>query len=112
MSDCFRIFLCKDGEHSGTALRKPRTKFFRDPIHGFIEVYPHGRAVIDSPIFQRLRKIRQLSFCYLVYHGAEHSRFGHFLGVMDLVTTLYDSVMLNKEELGMDSVRYDAKEET
>ena len=111
MSDCFRIFLCKDGEHSETALRKPRTKFFRDPIHGFIEVRPHERAVIDSPIFQRLRRIRQLSFCYLVYHGAEHSRFGHSLGVMHLVTTLYDSVMMNTEELGTDSARYDAEDE-
>ena len=90
---------------------KMRTKLFRDPIHGFIEVLPHERAIIDSPVFQRLRKIHQLSFCYLVYHGAEHSRFGHSLGVMHLASMLYQSAMMNTEELGTDSASYDAEDE-
>ena len=92
-------------------LPKTKTKLFRDPIHGFIEVLPHERAIIDSPVFQRLRKIHQLSFCYLVYHGAEHSRFGHSLGVMHLSSELYNSVMLNTEELETDSARYDERDE-
>src|SRR5437867_9804616 len=111
MSDCFRIFLCKDGEHSETALRKPRTKFFRDPIHGFIEVRPHERAVIDSPIFQRLRRIHQLSFGYLVYHGAEHSRFGHSIGVMHVSSWMLESALRNTEELESDSAEYDGYDE-
>jgi HD superfamily phosphohydrolase len=107
---------CKGGFEDSNQLNekttnKSRTKFFRDPIHGFIEVRPHERTIIDSPIFQRLRKIHQLSFCYLVYHGAEHSRFGHSLGVMHLASELYDSVMLNTEELGTDSARYDEHDE-
>ena len=57
---------------------------FRDPVHGYIDVYPHERAIIDTPAFQRLRSIRQLGLTYYVYHGAEHSRFGHSLGVMHL----------------------------
>ena len=55
---------------------------FRDPIHGMIEVSKEEAALIAVPAFQRLRHIRQLGTSYLVYHGAEHTRFGHSLGVM------------------------------
>jgi len=55
-------------------------KYFRDPIHGYIEVSPCALELIDSPFFQRLRRIKQLSFSNYVYHGAEHTRFGHSLG--------------------------------
>ncbi len=57
---------------------------FRDPIHGFIDVYSHEREIIDTREFQRLRRIHQLGLTHYVYHGAEHSRFGHALGVMHL----------------------------
>lgn len=67
--------------------------YFRDPIHGFIEVSDDEIKIINSPPFQRLRNIRQLATTYLVYHGAEHSRFGHSLGVMHLVTRAFDSVV-------------------
>ena len=66
---------------------------FRDPVHGFIEVTDLEKAIIDSPPFQRLRNIRQLANTYLVYHGAEHTRFGHSLGVMHLVTRSFDSII-------------------
>ncbi len=41
--------------------------------------------VISSRFLQRLRYIRQLGPCYLVYPGAEHTRFQHSLGVTWLV---------------------------
>lgn len=53
-----------------------------DPIHDFITIYPHELALIDSPVFQRLRRIRQLAGAHLVYPGAQHSRFEHSLGTM------------------------------
>lgn len=68
---------------------------FRDPIHGFIEVSPLELKIIDSPPFQRLRNIKQLSTTYLVYPGAEHTRFGHSLGVMHLITKAFDSALAN-----------------
>lgn len=68
--------------------KKP--KHFRDPIHGMIEVDPKARYIIGSPFFQRLRRIKQLASTYLVYHGAEHSRFGHSLGVYHLARRLTD----------------------
>lgn len=40
-----------------------------------------AQAVIDSDAFQRMRGIRQLSFCEWQYPGGMHSRFEHSLGV-------------------------------
>ena len=67
----------------------------RDPIHGFVEVSDLELKVIDSPPFQRLRNIRQLATSYLVYPGAEHTRFGHSIGVMYLVSKAFDSAVNN-----------------
>lgn len=66
---------------------------FRDPIHGFIDVSEAELKIINSASFQRLRNIHQLATTYLVYHGAEHTRFGHSLGVMHLASRVFDSVV-------------------
>ena len=64
-----------------------RPKLFRDPVHDIISFDlddPVDKLVYDlvlTPTFQRLRRIRQLGFAHLVYHGAEHSRFQHSVGV-------------------------------
>jgi HD superfamily phosphohydrolase len=55
-----------------------------DPIHDFIRAYSTEITIIDNPIFQRLRRIRQLSGAHLVYPGAQHTRFEHSLGVMHI----------------------------
>lgn len=65
---------------------------FRDPIHGFIKVNECEKAIIDSLPFQRLRRIRQLGLSNLVYHGSEHSRFGHSLGVMEFASRIFDTL--------------------
>ncbi|HEX7070210.1 MAG TPA: HD domain-containing protein, partial [Rhodothermales bacterium] len=63
-----------------------RFKIFSDPVHGFISV-PKNLilALIETPEVQRLRRIRQLGVGYLVFPGAEHTRFGHALGAMALM---------------------------
>lgn len=60
-------------------------KIFNDPIHGFITV-PKGiiLRLIDHPYVQRLRQIKQMGLGYLVFPAAEHSRFTHALGAMEL----------------------------
>lgn len=63
-----------------------------DPIHGFIRFDAIEKKVIDARPFQRLRYIRQMGVAYLVYPGATHTRFEHSLGVMELVTRIYDSL--------------------
>lgn len=72
-----------------------RFKLFSDPVHGFISV-PKGLIVelIETPTFQRLRRIRQLGLGFLVFPGAVHTRFDHALGAMalmqEVLTTLRD----------------------
>lgn len=61
-------------------------KTFTDPIHGFVTV-PKGTVLrlMDHPYVQRLRRIRQLGLGFLVFPGAEHSRFSHALGALGLM---------------------------
>jgi len=72
-----------------------RPRVFRDPVHSNVEFSRStdwdklGLALIDTPEVQRLRRIRQLGLGGLVYHGAEHSRFNHTLGVTHLAKRLY-----------------------
>ena len=54
----------------------------KDPIHGYIELNKPEINIVDTPQFQRLRRIRQLSAAHLTYPGAEHTRFHHSLGVL------------------------------
>ncbi len=61
-----------------------RMKSIKDPVHGYIEVDTTALTLLDSPLLQRLRYIRQLGFSYLVYPGANHTRFEHSLGTMHL----------------------------
>ena len=60
-------------------------KIFSDPVHGFITI-PKGTILrlIDHPYVQRLRRIRQLGLGYLVFPAAEHSRFSHAIGALEL----------------------------
>lgn len=59
---------------------------FRDPVHNFIPVDVQLVAeLIQTREFQRLRRVRQLGTSYVTYHGAEHTRFTHSLGVMHVM---------------------------
>ncbi len=53
-----------------------------DNIHGYIGLTEEELNIIDTPIFQRLRYIRQLGPAYLVFPGATHTRFAHSIGTM------------------------------
>ena len=66
---------------------------FRDPVHGYIGLYDWERDIVDLPVFQRLRGIHQLSLSSYIYHGAEHSRFGHSLGVMHLAGRFVERII-------------------
>ena len=74
-----------------------------DPIHDFIRVYDHELNIIDTPIFQRLRRIRQLSGAHLTYPAAQHTRFEHSLGVMHIASqagqALYEKGILKSDDI-------------
>ncbi len=60
-------------------------KVFKDPVHNYIYVQDELIwNLINTREFQRLRRIRQLGTSYLTFHGAEHSRFSHSLGVYEI----------------------------
>jgi HD superfamily phosphohydrolase len=70
-----------------------KKKIFNDPVYGFITI-PTDLIydIIEHPIFQRLRRIKQLGLTDLVYPGALHTRFHHALGAMHLMSITLDSL--------------------
>ncbi|HEX8071255.1 MAG TPA: HD domain-containing protein [Pyrinomonadaceae bacterium] len=71
-------------------------RIYRDPVHNIIRLRTDTREgrlmieLIDTPEFQRLRRIKQLGLALYTYQGAEHSRFAHSLGVLHLITRVLD----------------------
>ncbi len=84
----------KSGKRNGPPNLSSRFTLFSDAVHGFISV-PRGDLfdLIGTAELQRLRRIRQLGVGYLVFPGAEHSRFGHALGAMALMRDALNTLM-------------------
>jgi HD superfamily phosphohydrolase len=74
-------------------------KFIKDPVHGYVEVEATLLPLLDSPPVQRLRHVKQLGFSYLVYPGANHTRFEHSLGTMHLATVLARHLALDPADV-------------
>jgi uncharacterized protein len=73
-------------------------KVFKDPVHRYIHV--RDKVIWDligTKEFQRLRRIKQLGTTYLTFHGAEHSRFNHSLGVYEIIRRIVDDVFVGRE---------------
>ncbi|AFM22873.1 HD domain-containing protein [Desulfomonile tiedjei] len=81
-------------------------KPIRDPIHGFIELNEWEQDIINHPLFQRLRRIRQLAWTDMVYPGALHTRFEHSLGVMHVATRMFKNVRLGSEDILKNDLNY------
>ena len=67
-------------------------KVFKDPVHRYVHV--RDKLIWDligTKEFQRLRRIRQLGTTYLTFHGAEHSRFSHSLGVYEIMRRIVEN---------------------
>ena len=58
-------------------------KTFNDPVWGVVELLPWETVLLDSPLLQRLRGVRQLGMAHLVYPGAGHDRLEHSRGVVE-----------------------------
>ena len=67
-------------------------KEFRDPVHGDIRLYKYEIAIVNTRPFQRLRGIKQLSACELVWFGATHTRFQHSIGTLGMVEKMLESL--------------------
>ncbi|MDE1856557.1 MAG: HD domain-containing protein [Candidatus Micrarchaeota archaeon] len=72
------------------------TIHIRDPIYGDVEVSDVARMILETPQMQRLRYIKQLGFTYLVFPGANHSRFEHSVGSMHVTQDILDNINGNR----------------
>jgi uncharacterized protein len=68
----------------------PGATVLRDAIWGDIPLGPRELALIDTPAFQRLRRVRQLGLTDLVFPGARHTRFEHSIGVYHVATLVLE----------------------
>ncbi len=64
-----------------------------DEIHGHVELRDLEVQLVDTPTFQRLRRIKQLTLAYLVYPGATHVRFSNSIGTLHLASKLASSML-------------------
>lgn len=64
-----------------------------DPIHHFIGLSSAEARLLDLPVMQRLRRLRQLGLAYLAFPSAEHSRFTHALGTLAMGTRAFDELV-------------------
>jgi hypothetical protein len=80
-------------------------RVYHDPLHGAIALNSNDPTeallikLIDTPAFQRLRRIRQLGPASLTFHGAEGSRFTHSLGVMTVARRAFDRIARDYPQL-------------
>jgi len=76
-------------------------KLIRDSIHGNLYLNDFEIKLVDTPQIQRLRRIKQLGFTYLVYPGANHSRFEHSIGTLHIASKIADNIGLEEDEKDM-----------
>ncbi|MCA9720596.1 MAG: HD domain-containing protein [Myxococcales bacterium] len=74
-----------------------RRASFLDPIHGLVRVTEEELAIIDAPIYQRLRHVKQNGLLYLVFPSATHTRFEHGLGTLHVANAMLEALVYNSE---------------
>lgn len=77
---------------------KQEYKIIQDPVNGPIKVEQRLLRIIDASEVQRLRDIKQLGMVYLVFPGAQHSRFEHSLGAMHIAGMMAERLMADRKE--------------
>ena len=77
-----------------------KKKIINDPVLGFINLQSELiYDIIEHPVFQRLRRIKQLGLSYLVFPGANHSRFEHALGAVHLMRQAVSVLRMKGHEI-------------
>jgi uncharacterized protein len=85
-------------EPSESSASSSKSKIVVDSVHGDIRPSDLEWKIIDTPSFQRLRKLKQLQMGHLVYPNATHTRFAHSLGVLKVMQRILEYVSVNEEQ--------------
>lgn len=83
-----------------------RYKIVKDPVYGYVRLYEHELGIVDTLLFQRLRRVKQLGAAHLVYPGAQHTRFEHSIGTAFIAEEMVRSVLGKAGIRGSDLERY------
>ncbi|NTF35025.1 HD domain-containing protein [Rhizobium skierniewicense] len=86
-----RLSSIKDGRDNSL-----RRKLINDPVWDSIELYDYEVLLLDSPLVQRLRGVRQLGLANLVFPGANHDRFEHLCGVVESANRMFQALKSNR----------------
>jgi HD superfamily phosphohydrolase len=73
----------------------PKEKIIRDNIHGYIKLTELESEIIQLPVFNRLHRIRQSSFAFMVYPTAQGTRFAHSVGTMKVASDIAEEILKN-----------------
>jgi len=73
-------------------------KIIHDSVHGSIRLEGVALSLLEVPDLQRLHSIHQLGLAYLVFPGANHTRFEHSLGTFSVARRMCSSLQLDREE--------------
>ena len=77
-----------------------KMKLINDPVYGLIHIRtPLIFDLIEHPLFQRLRRIKQTGLTHLVYPGSQHTRFHHALGAMHLMGMAIDELRSKQTDI-------------
>jgi HD superfamily phosphohydrolase len=76
------------------------SKVFNDALLGNLFFARQEVAVIDCPVLQRLRRIKQTGLVHYVYPCATHTRFEHSLGAAALSERCFDAIRENPDAEG------------
>ena len=84
----------------GKSASTNKLKIINDPVYGFIKIpYAVIFDLVERPLFQRLRRIKQLGLTHFVYPGANHTRFQHAVGAMHLMSLAIEVIRSKGHEI-------------
>ncbi|GAB3423346.1 HD domain-containing protein [Haloparvum alkalitolerans] len=72
-------------------------KAIKDSVHDYVTLDAVAADLVDTPAFQRLRHVKQLSTVRLVFPSANHTRFEHSLGVYHLASQALDHLPVDDD---------------
>jgi hypothetical protein len=93
--ECLRPYLF---ELKATS-KAPAPKELNDAVWQTVVLQPFEVLILDSPLLQRLRYVRQLGVAHWTYPGAGHTRFEHSIGAVHQISRLMESLSQRGAEL-------------